>query len=151
MSTTKEITLEEARNLYNSSNKAKEFLLTKFSKEELEGKNNIPSQEEFNNFFEENILTLIDYSKMKFLDKDGIISKYPTNRIELRNFKDEWLFDYKYDSKKPHFWYSFDHVFLIFQNKFSLQDVDRHRLMKSQVEKHFNLVDTQPYINSFPA
>jgi len=29
-------------------------------------------------------------------------------------------------------------------NQFSLQDVDRHRLMKSLVEKHFNLRDSQP-------
>ena len=153
METIAQVSLDEAQKLYNSptaSDDIKLFLLSKFTKEELEGKK-VPTQEEFNKFFEENILTLIDYSKMTFLDKDGIISKYPTNRIELRNFKDEWLFDYKYDSKKPHFWYSFDHVFLIFQNKFSLQDVDRHRLMKSLVEKHFNLVDTQPYINSFPA
>ena len=80
MSENAQITLEEAKKLYNSSEEAKVLLLSKFTKDELEGKN-IPTQEEFNKFFEENILSQIDYSKMTLLDKDGIISKYPTNRI----------------------------------------------------------------------
>ena len=41
---TREITLEEAKKLYNSSEEATTFLLSKFTKDELEGKN-IPSQE----------------------------------------------------------------------------------------------------------
>ena len=44
---TREITLAEAKKLYNSSEEAKVFLLSKFTKDELEGKN-IPTQEEFN-------------------------------------------------------------------------------------------------------
>ena len=35
---TREITLEEAKKLYNSSEEAKVFLLSKFTKDELEGK-----------------------------------------------------------------------------------------------------------------
>ena len=139
---TREITLDEAKKLYNSSEESKVFLLSKFTKEELEGKT-VPTQEEFNKFFEENIFTLIDNSKTKFLDNNLNISKTPTNRIRLFNSNMAWLFDYDYNNKKQPFWYSFQRVYRIFMNEFSLQDVDRHRLMKSLVEKRFNLRDTQ--------
>jgi hypothetical protein len=144
---TREITLEEAKKLYNSSEEAKVFLLSKFTKEELEGKN-IPTQEEFNKFFEENIFPLIDYSKTKFLDcNNGHVSKTPTSRIELNNSDNKWLFDYNYEQKNSRFLYSYKRVYLIFMKQFSLHDVDRNRLMKSLVEKHFNLSDIQPLRN----
>ena len=143
-----QVSLDEAQKLYNSptaSDDIKLFLLSKFTKEELEGKK-IPTQEEFNKFFEENIFPLIDYSKTKFLNINSYYnsSKTPTSRIELRNSNNEWLFDYNYDQKNQHFYYSYDRVYTIFKRKFSLQDDDRHRLMKSLVEKHFKLRDTQP-------
>ena len=141
---TREITLEEAKKLYNSSEEAKVLLLSKFTKEELEGKN-IPTQEEFNKFFEENIFPLIDYSKTMFLDCYGNVSKTSTSRIELNNSDNKWLFDYDYDQKNSRFLYSYKLVYLIFMKQFSLQDVDKNRLMKSLVEKHFKLRDTQPY------
>ena len=141
---TREITLDEAKKLYNSSEEAKVFLLSKFTKDELEGKN-IPSQEEFDNFFEENIFPLIDYSKTRFLTSNGYLSQTPTSRIELNNSDNKWLFDYNYEQKNQDFYYSYLRVYTIFQNQFSLEDVDRHRLMKSLVEKHFNLTVCQPY------
>ena len=144
---TREITLDEAKKLYNSSEEAKMFLLSKFTKEELEGKN-IPTQEEFNKFFEENIFSQIDYSKTKFLDcNNGHVSKTPTSRIELNNSDNKWLFDYNYEQKNSRFLYSYKRVYLIFMKQFSLHDVDRNRLMKSLVEKHFNLSDIQPLRN----
>ena len=144
---TREITLDEAKKLYNSSEEAKTFLLSKFTKDELEGKN-IPTQEEFNKFFEENIFPLIDYSKTKFLDcNNGHVSKTPTSRIELNNSDNKWLFDYNYEQKNSRFLYSYKRVYLIFMKQFSLHDVDRNRLMKSLVEKHFNLSDIQPLRN----
>ena len=147
MSENAQITLEEAKNLYNSSEEAKVFLLSKFTKDELEGKN-IPTQEEFNKFFEENIFPLIDYSKTKFLDcNNGHVSKTPTSRIELNNSDNKWLFDYNYEQKNSRFLYSYKRVYLIFMKQFSLHDVDRNRLMKSLVEKHFNLSDIQPLRN----
>ena len=139
----REITLEEAKKLYNSSEEAKVLLLSKFTKDELEGKQ-VPTQEEFNKFFEENIFTLIDHSKTRFLTSDGYLSKIPTSRIELNNSDDHWLFDYDYDQERQRFWYSYDRFYSIFMNKFSLQHDDRHRLMKSLVEKHFNLHVCQP-------
>ena len=143
---TREITLDEAKKLYNSSEESKVFLLSKFTKEELEGKT-VPTQEEFNKFFEENIFTLIDNSKTKFLDNNGNVSKTPTSRIELNNSDNKWLFDYNYEQKNSRFLYSYKRVYLIFMKQFSLHDVDRNRLMKSLVEKHFNLSDIQPLRN----
>ena len=139
---TREITLDEAKQLYNSFDLIKPFLLSKFSKDELEG--STVTQEEFNKFFEETIFPLIDYSKTRFLDRNNNISETPTSRIELRNSKDAWLFDYNYDQKNHWFWYSYVRVYIIFIRQFSLQDVDRHRLIKGVVEKYFNLRDTQP-------
>ena len=144
---TREITLDEAKKLYNSSEESKVFLLSKFTKEELEGKT-VPTQEEFNKFFEENIFTLIDNSETKFLDcNNGHVSKTPTSRIELNNSDNKWLFDYNYEQKNSRFLYSYKRVYLIFMKQFSLHDVDRNRLMKSLVEKHFNLSDIQPLRN----
>jgi len=135
---TREITLDEAKKLYNSSEEAKVFLLSKFTKDELEGKN-IPTQEEFNKFVEENIFTLIDYSKTRFLIDVNTESKTPTSRIELNNSDDEFLFDYDYNNKNQHFYYSYD-----LMKHVSLQDVDRHILMKGMVEKYFGLHECTP-------
>jgi hypothetical protein len=143
---TREITLDEAKKLYNSSEEAKVFLLSKFTKEELEGKH-IPSQEEFNKFFEENILSQIDYSKTRFLDNNGNVSKTPTSRIQLNNSNNECLFDYDYDQENQRFWYSYDRVYYILQTQFALRDDDRHILMKRLVEKHFNLQVCQPHFS----
>jgi hypothetical protein len=129
--------------LDNSMEEAKAFMLSKFNKDELEYKSK-PTQEEFNAFFEENILCTIDYSKTKFLDCAGFDSKTPTSRIELRNSNNDWLFDYDYNKKNIHFYYSYYHVYIILNNKFSLTDVDIAQLMKSMVNKHFNLHGVTP-------
>ena len=151
MSENAQITLDEAKKLYNSSEEAKVFLLSKFTKDELEGKN-IPSQEEFNKFFEEHIFTLIDYSKTKclndvFLDGTRYISKVsniPTSRIRLKNSNDWWLFDYNYDQKNQHFYYSYDRVYDIVDKRFSLKVIEFEKYMKIIVEKYFNLTGVIP-------
>ena len=142
MSENAQITLEEAKNLYNSSEEAKVLLLllSKFTKDELEGKN-IPTQEEFNKFFEENILSQIDYSKTKFLDCDGCASKTPTSRIRLKNSDGNWLFDYNYDQKNQHFYYSYDRVYDIVDKRFSLKVIEFEKYMKIITEKYFDLTD----------
>ena len=130
--------ISKAKQIYKESEDSRNLLLSIFTKEEL-GVSTIPSQEEFNKFFEEKILSKVDPSKTIFPNKNSF------SCIQLYNSKGEWLFDYDYNPGNPHFWYSYDRVYTIFMNKISLQDVDRHRLMKSMVEKHFNLRDTQPY------
>ena len=151
MSENAQITLEEAKKLYNSSEEAKVLLLSKFTKDELEGKQ-VPTQEEFNKFFEENIFSQIDYSKTKFLNNiflDNIgciskVSKTPTSIIELRNSDDKWLFDYNYDQKNQHFYYSYDRVYDIVDKRFSLKVIEFEKYMKIIVEKYFNLTGVIP-------
>ena len=138
---TREITLDEAKQLYNSIDLIKPFLLSKFSKDELEG--STVTQEEFDKFFEETIFPLIDYSKTRFLDRNNNISETPTSRIELRNSKDVWLFDYNYDQKDKHFGYSCDISFMLY-TKFYLNDFYLQPRMKNLVKKHFNLLDVTP-------
>ena len=144
---TREITLEEAKKLYNSSEEAKAIMLSKFTKDELEG-NIIPSQEEFNKFVEENILSTIEYSKTIFLDSNIHMSKIPTSRILLKNSNGNWLFDYDYDKKNSYFEYSYSRVSTIIINKFNLQDDEIQILMKSLVEKHFNLYGVTPLVGT---
>ena len=144
------LSLTDGIDVYKTLKQSINILNKKFSIEELEGKreikeNYVITQEEFDKLVKENIFPLIDYSKTMFLNWYGCPSQTPTSRIVLRNSNHEWLFDYNYDQKNQWFWYSYDRVYTIFQTQFSLQDVDRHRLMKSLVEKHFNLRDTQPY------
>ena len=138
---TREITLDEAKQLYNSFDLIKPFLLSKFTKDELEG--STVTQEEFDKFFEETIFPLIDYSKTRFLDRNNNISETPTSRIELRNSKDVWLFDYNYDQKDKHFGYSCDISFMLY-TKFYLNDFYLQPRMKNLVKKHFNLLDVTP-------
>jgi hypothetical protein len=143
---TREITLEEAKKLYNSSDEAKAFLLSKFTKDELEGKL-VPTQEEFNKFFEENVFPLIDYSKTKFLDSCGRNSKIPTSKIKLCNSADDWLFGYDYDQKNIRFFYSYTRVYNILHKKFYLCVGDINNLMISIVENIFNVYGVKPSKN----
>ena len=138
---TREITLDEAKQLYNSFDLIKPFLLSKFTKNELDG--STVTQEEFDKFFEDTIFPLIDYSKTKFLDRNNNISETPTSRIELRNSKDAWLFDYNYDQKDKHFGYSCDISFMLY-TKFYLNDFYLQPRMKNLVKKQFNLLDVTP-------
>ena len=138
---TREITLDEAKQLYNSFDLIKPFLLSKFTKDELDG--STVTQEEFDKFFEDTIFPLIDYSKTRFLDRNNNISETPTSRIELRNSKDAWLFDYNYDQKDKHFGYSCDISFMLY-TKFYLNDFYLQPRMKNLVKKHFNLLDVTP-------
>ena len=138
---TREITLDEAKQLYNSFDLIKPFLLSKFTKDELDG--STVTQEEFDKFFEETIFPLIDYSKTRFLDRNNNVSKTPTSRIELRNSKDAWLFDYNYDQKDKHFGYSCDISFMLY-TKFYLDEFYLQPRMKNLVKKQFNLLDVTP-------
>jgi hypothetical protein len=142
---TREITLDEAKNLYNANDEINVFLLSKFTKEELEGKT-LPSQEEFNKFFENTICPLIDMTEMNYLTNDGYSSQTPTGRIELNNSNGNWLFDYDYDQKNPHFWCSYTRVYYTFNMRFSLQEFEFIQLMKNVVETRFKLTGVTPEI-----
>ena len=68
-----ELTIEEARKIYASSDEMKSLMLTKFSKSELE-KHEV-TQEEFDKTFLER---LGQCTKTVFLDEEGKVSKLPT-------------------------------------------------------------------------
>ena len=133
MSENAQITLEEAKKLYNSSEEAKVLLLSKFTKDELEGKT--VTQEEFNKFFEETILSTIDDIKTV---SGQCLGDMLNNRLIIRNYEDKWLFDYS----NTHFLYSYDRVGSILRSKFSLSFSEIDRLIKMQLVKNFNL----PYV-----
>ena len=111
-----ELTIEEARKIYASSDEMKSLMLTKFSKAELE-KHEV-TQEEFDKKF---LGLLGQCTKTVFLDENGLTSNLPTSRIELRNSNDKWLFDIQFTGKNKHFWVKYSRVWKIFYDKYSLQ------------------------------
>ena len=129
-----ELTLEEAREIYKKSDELKSLMLTKFSKEELE-KHEV-TQEEFDKTFLE---LLGKCTKTVFLDEDSLKSAVPTNRIELRNDNNEWLFDIQFTGKYKHFWVSHYRIWKIFEDKYQLQYADIERLMKNQMKILFGV------------
>ena len=148
-----QLSLDEAKKLYNSptaSDDIKLFLLSKFTKEELERKpvTQEDLQEDFNKFFEEKIFTLIDKSKSWFLNCDGGISQTPTSRIRLNTSNGDWLFDYDYNQKNPHFHYSVYIIYFNIVTKVAVSEDELQPLMKNMVEKYFNLHDVTPYHKS---
>ena len=134
-----ELTIEEARKIYSSSDSLKSLVLTKFSKEELE--RNEVTQSEFDKKF---IELLGKCTKTIFLNKYGDISILPTNRVELRNKDDEFIFDICFTGKHKHFWVNYSRVWKIFMNTYSLEDVDIKLLMKNKIHIRFGLDDVTP-------
>ena len=137
-----ELNIEEARKIYKQSDSLKDMMLTKFSKEELE-KNDV-TQEEFDKTFLE---LLGKCNKTVFLDaRGGYPSKVPTNRIELRNDENEWMFDIQFTGEKRHFYVRFRTVWRIFESKYELQDNEIQRLMKNQMKLRFGMDDITPKV-----
>ena len=131
-----ELTLDEAREIYKQSDASKSLMLTKFSKEELEKP--CITQEEFDKTFLE---LLGQCTKTVFLDEYSQKSAVPTNRIELRNDNNEWLFDIQFTGENRHFCVSYWRIWKIFEDKYNLQDDDIERLMKNQMTLCFGLDD----------
>ena len=134
-----EISIEEARKIYTSSDEMKSLMLTKFSKSELE--EHEVTQEEFDKTFLE---LLGQCTKTVFLNENGYTSNLPTNRIELRNSDNECMFDIQFTGKNKHFWANYYRVWKIFEDTYSLEDVDIKLLMKNQVKIQFGLDDVTP-------
>jgi hypothetical protein len=131
-----ELTIKEARKIYSSSDSLKDLMLSKFKKAKLE--HHEVSQDEFDKKF----LELLDRcTKTVFIDEHGNISKLPTNRIELRNKDDEWMFDIQFTGENKHFWASTLRILGILEEEYGLQVADIQRLMKNQMKIRFNLTD----------
>ena len=139
-----ELTIEEARKIYATTDDMKSLMLTKFTKEALE-KHEV-TQEEFDKIFLE---LLGQCSKTAFLNEVGDESQLPNNRIELRNSDNEWMFDIQFTGKNKHFWVHYSRVWKIFMNTYSLEDVDIKLLMKNKIHIRFGLDDVTPCYNSY--
>ena len=83
-------------------------------------------------------------SNVRFLDVNCEASSYPTSRFDILDENGEWLFDINYDSKNQHFWCSFYRVWIVFLNKYSINNVDFQEVMKSILEEHLNLKGVTP-------
>ena len=83
-------------------------------------------------------------SNVRFLDEIYKVSKYPTSRFEIFNDDGYWLFEIDYDSKNQRFWYSYHRVWMIFNDKYSINRNDFQEVMKSILEEYLNLKGVTP-------
>ena len=134
-----ELSIGEAREIYKKSDEMKAMMLSKFSKEELE-KHEV-TQEEFDKAFLE---LLGKCTKTVFLDDHGNDCTVPTNRIELRNDENEWMFDIQFTGENRHFYVRYCNVWNIFESRYGLHDNKIQRLMKNQMKLRFGMDDITP-------
>jgi prepilin-type processing-associated H-X9-DG protein len=96
------------------------------------------TQEEFNDLFFE----LLHKGSKNMVWVGG--HAVPSNQIEIRDENNDWLFNYKYDGKKSHFWYNYPRVSLIFSNRFNINYVEVQELMRDIVDNHLKLKGVTP-------
>ena len=134
-----ELNIEEAREIYKKSDEMKAMMLSKFSKKDLE--KHAVTQEEFDKTF----LELLGKCTMTvFLDDYGNECTVLSNRIELRDDTNEWMFDIQFTGKNRHFYARYCNAWGIFESRYGLQDNEIQRLMKNQVHLRFGLTDITP-------
>ena len=83
-------------------------------------------------------------SNIRFLNEDVQVSKYPTSRFQILDGNCDWLFDIDYDSKNQHFWYSYDIVWCVFRNKYSINYDGLQEVMKGILEEYLKLKGVTP-------
>jgi len=133
-----EITLVEAKELLKKSAEMKNFLLTKFTKEELEGKP-VPSQEEFNKYFD----SIIKDLNVKFITHSNI--QFPTNRYTLTDTSGNWFFEIC-TGKSPYFAVNYDRVCLPINAKYGINLEQIIELMKDRVHNVLHLKGITPTV-----
>ena len=84
-------------------------------------------------------------SNVRFLTETFDESKYPTSRFEILNNEGVWLFNVNYDTKNPYFWCSYYRVWVIFNDKYSIDYNDFQEVMKSILEEYLNLKGVTPF------
>jgi hypothetical protein len=149
----KKITLEEAQGLYAKNEALREFLESKFSKEELTA-NTTPPQEvetleetpeqKFKRVWEEKILTQCD--RVQFLNAYGGTTKIPNSRIQVLNKEGERLFEYNHSGKSKYFWYSHSKVHVLLTQEVSSNVKVLQGLIKSWVEDSIGLQGAIPLV-----
>ena len=150
----KKITLEEARDLYAKNEGIREFLESKFSKEELTA-STAPSQEvveepieqKFRRVWETKILT--QCSRVQFLDAKGGPTKTPTSRLRVLDIEGRWLFEYDPSGKNKTFWYSYHSIPNLLRQEVSTDVKVLQGLIKSWVETSLGLQGAILYAELF--
>src|SRR5574344_7440 len=120
-----ELNIKEAREIYNNFKRLREKV----------------TQEEFDKAFLE---LLSQCAKTVFFDAHGNECTVPSNRIELRNDSNKWMFDIQFTGENRHFWVNYCRVWSIFESRYGLQDDDIERLMKNQMKTRVGLDDITP-------
>ena len=147
----KKITLVEAQDLYAKNEALREFLESKFSKEELTANTTTPQEvveepieQKFKRVWEEKILNQCD--SVQFLDAKGVPTKTPTSRIQVLNKEGLWLFEYDPSGKNKTFWYSYRRIYVLLRQEVSSDVNILHGLIKSWVEDTLGLQGAIPTV-----
>ena len=123
----------------NSSDEVKEILKNKFSKDDL----GIGIDE---NQIRNEILDLIrkNIKNVRFLNKDGSHTDLPTNRFEIYDEYENWLFEIDYTEKKKVFLYSYFRVFSIFETKYEIKLVNFNKMMITVLVEDLKMCGVTP-------
>jgi hypothetical protein len=149
----KKITLEEARDLYAKNEGIREFLESKFSKEELTASTTSqevveePIEQKFKRVWEEKILTQCD--SVQFLDAERVPVKTPTSCVLVLDKRGLWLFRYDPSGKNKTFWYSYHRVYKLLRQEVSTDVKVLQGLIKSWVETSLGLQGAILYAELF--
>ena len=83
-------------------------------------------------------------SNVKFLDGYFNVTKYPASRVAILTEDGKWLFDIDYDSKNPHFWYSYFNIGNYFCDKYQINHNNIQEAMKDILDECLNLKGVTP-------
>jgi hypothetical protein len=99
------------------------------------------TQDKFDKIF---LDMLKNANKVVWIKSNRGESDIPTCNFELRNAKNEWMFDIQLDSVNPRFWYSYYRVYKVFNEQYGLEQDEIHRLMQKQLNLLFKMKDVTP-------
>jgi len=108
--------------------------------QQLKLSNELPSQEEFNQFFD----SLMQGLKTEFLCEDSMLkSKTSTSRYQVNNSDNKFVYDISY-GKKPHFWFSYNQCFIYIRLYFRITYKQTQKLMEDIVHNRLGLSGVTP-------
>jgi len=100
------------------------------------------TQYEFNTAFNE-----ILKGSIKRLYWEGNKTRFEINtttRFEISQKKRKWLIEYDNNPENPHFWYNYERIYVILQNKFSLDHTIFQEFMIHIMHTQFNIDNAIP-------
>ena len=134
--------IEKVKQAYKENPMLRGILKELFSEEELGLVTPAVSQKEFNKAFNE----ILEGSTLRYINPEtNKVSKKKTSNPQVLNANGKWIIDY--NPKNPHFWYQYDRVYCVLRDKFSLQNGEMQRLMKSLVDTQYKMQSVTPRID----